>query len=156
MPICTQGMQGTWWPEASTIIVTGPYCRRCELGECWTWAFRIGVNWVSIAFGTIWGDENWMSIGLLTISTGENWVHTQNTPSAPSHPNQHPIAGERTPMTPMGLVMAGCWQINSILTNIGRRNSIWILNQYPFFWNILIRTQFICFIYIKIFLHFEN
>ena len=25
MPICTQGMQRTWWPEASTIIVTGPY-----------------------------------------------------------------------------------------------------------------------------------
>ena len=25
MPICTQGMQRTWWPEAGTIIVTGPY-----------------------------------------------------------------------------------------------------------------------------------
>ena len=25
MPICTQGMQRTWWPEAVTIIVTGPY-----------------------------------------------------------------------------------------------------------------------------------
>ena len=23
--ICTQGMQRTWWPEAGTIIVTGPY-----------------------------------------------------------------------------------------------------------------------------------
>ena len=44
----------------------------------------------------------------------------------------------------MGLVMAGCWQINSILANIGRRNSIRILNQYPFFWNILIWAQFIC------------
>ena len=76
-----------------------------------------------------------------------SWIHhTQNTPSAPGNPIQHPIAGERTPMTPMGLVMAGCWQINSILTNIGRRNSIRILNQYPFFWNILIWTQFICFI----------
>ena len=49
-------------------------------------------------------------------------------------------------MTPVGLVMAGCWQINSILTNIGHRNFIQILNQYPFFWNILISTQFICFI----------
>ena len=72
--------------------------------------------------------------------------HTQNTVSTPSHPIQHPIASEHTPMTPMGLAMAGCWQINSILTNIGRRNSIRILNQYPFFWNILIWTQFICFI----------
>ena len=26
--ICTQGMQRTWWPEAGTIIVTGPYCHR--------------------------------------------------------------------------------------------------------------------------------
>ena len=26
--ICTQGMQRTWWPEAGTIIVTGPYCIR--------------------------------------------------------------------------------------------------------------------------------
>ena len=26
VPICTQGMQRTWWPEAGTIIVTGPYC----------------------------------------------------------------------------------------------------------------------------------
>ena len=25
MPICTQGMQRTWWPEAGIIIVTGPY-----------------------------------------------------------------------------------------------------------------------------------
>ena len=31
VPICTQGMQRTWWPEASTIIVTGPYCEmRCS------------------------------------------------------------------------------------------------------------------------------
>ena len=26
LPICTQGMQRTWWPEAGTIIVTGSYC----------------------------------------------------------------------------------------------------------------------------------
>ena len=25
VPICTQGMQRTWWPEAGTIIVSGPY-----------------------------------------------------------------------------------------------------------------------------------
>ena len=25
VPICTQGMQRTWWPEAGTIIVPGPY-----------------------------------------------------------------------------------------------------------------------------------
>ena len=48
---------------------------------------------------------------------------------SPSHPIQHPTAGESTPMTPMGLVMAGCWLINSILTIIGRRNPIRILDQ---------------------------
>ena len=26
VPICIQGMQRTWWPEAGTIIVTGLYC----------------------------------------------------------------------------------------------------------------------------------
>ena len=65
-------------------------------------------------------------------------THTQNTVSAPSHPIQYPTADERTPMTPLGLVMAGCWQIKSILTNIGRRNSMRILNQYSFFGNVLI------------------
>ena len=29
MPICTQDMQRTWWLEAGTIIVTGPYSQRC-------------------------------------------------------------------------------------------------------------------------------
>ena len=57
-------------------------------------------------------------------------------------------------MTPVGLVMAGCWQINSILDNIGRRNSIRILNQYPSLWNISIWTQFICFL--RLFVHFET
>ena len=66
--------------------------------------------------------------------------------SAPSHPIQHPTADESTHMIPVDLVMAGCWQINYILTNIGRKNSIRILNQYPFFWNVLIWTEFICFI----------
>ena len=60
----------------------------------------------------------------------------------------------RAPLWPQwALYMAGCWQINYILTNIGHRNSIRIWNQYPFFWNILIWMQFICFI---IFLHFKN
>ena len=83
-------------------------------------------------------------VTIIIINFAED-IHSQNTASAPSHPIQHPTAGERTPMTPMGLVMAGCWQINSILANIGRRNPIRILNQYPFFWNLSIWAQFICF-----------
>ena len=73
-------------------------------------------------------------------------IHTQNIASAPSHPIQHPTAGASTHMTPVCLVVAGCCQIDNVLTNIGRRNSIRILNQHPLFWNILIWTQFICFI----------
>ena len=38
MPIWTQGMQRTWWPEAGTIIVTGPYSFR-------TWHLAL---WVSL------------------------------------------------------------------------------------------------------------
>ena len=88
-----------------------------------------------------------------TLTSDTVLIHTQNTASAPSHPIQHPTAGTSTHMTPVGLVMAGCCQISYILTNIGRRNSIRILNQHPLFWNILIWTQFIC---LSIFLHFKH
>ena len=42
MPVCTQGMQRTWWPEAGTIIVTGPYTDihysvMCHLMSCMAW-----------------------------------------------------------------------------------------------------------------------
>ena len=53
-------------------------------------------------------------------------------------PHQPPVILSSTPelgLTPLTCV---CWQINSILANIGHRNSIRILNQYPFWWNILI------------------
>ena len=38
VPICTQGMQRTWWPGDGTTIVTGPYCMRRHLvtGLHWT------------------------------------------------------------------------------------------------------------------------
>ena len=36
MPICTQGMQRTWWSEADTIIVTGLYWR---FGNKLVWNF---------------------------------------------------------------------------------------------------------------------
>ena len=53
-------------------------------------------------------------------------------------PHQPPVILSGTPelgLTPLTCV---CWQINSILANIGHRNSIRILNQYPFWWNLLI------------------
>ena len=41
MPICIQGMQRTWWPEAHTIIVTGPYWMRSWKVTCMSdlWIF---------------------------------------------------------------------------------------------------------------------
>ena len=75
-----------------------------------------------------------------------NNKHIQNTAWALIHPLQHPRAGWLTPWTPPHCDMACCWQIDSILVNIGRKNSIRILNQYPFWWNKLIWAQFIVFI----------
>ena len=49
VPICTQSMQRTWWPEVGTIIVTGPYskCRNTKLSY-WIFALQVGSN---IIFG---------------------------------------------------------------------------------------------------------
>ena len=80
--------------------------------------------------GSAW-QEYCLSIPTLIMNQTPK-SHIQITASAPSHPIQHPTAGEITPVTPVGLAMAGCWQINSILANIGHRNSIRVLNQYPF------------------------
>ena len=48
----------------------------------------------------------------------------------PSYPA--PQGWLATPSTPLNCGMANCWQINYILANSGRKNSIQILNQYPF------------------------
>ena len=51
-------------------------------------------------------------------------------------PHQPPVILSGTLEQGWAPLTCGCWQINSILANIGRRNSIRILNQYPFWWNI--------------------
>ena len=55
-------------------------------------------------------------------------------------PHQPPVILSRTPELGWAPLTCGCWQINSILGNIGRRNSIQILSQYPFWWKILIHA----------------
>ena len=52
------------------------------------------------------------------------------TPGLPGH---HLDPGTWTPCG-----KAGCWQINSNLSNISRKNYTGILNQYPFSWKITI------------------
>ena len=61
-------------------------------------------------------------------------------------PHQPPVILSGTPELGWAQLTCGCWQISSILANIGHRNSIRILNQYPFWWNISIRSWFISFI----------
>ena len=46
VPICTQGMQRTWWPEAGTIIVTGPYWWRLKKQDLW-------LDWLLYAVSSV-------------------------------------------------------------------------------------------------------
>ena len=55
-------------------------------------------------------------------------------------PHQPPVILSGTPELGWAPLTCGCWQINSILANIAHRNSIRILNPYPFWWKILIRA----------------
>ena len=55
-------------------------------------------------------------------------------------PHQPPVILSGTPEVGLAPLTCGCWPINSISASIGRRNSIRILNQFPFWWNILIRS----------------
>ena len=50
VPICPQGMQQTWWPEASTIIVTGPYW---TLGCIFLWYAPLARWWLLIDLGCL-------------------------------------------------------------------------------------------------------
>ena len=80
--------------------------------------------------------------------------HSQTPPPPP--PQHEPpailsctsgLAGH--PWTPLNCGMAGCWQINSILSNIGHKNSIRILNLHPFMKSI--NMNIICLFY-KVFI----
>ena len=82
----------------------------------------------TILCDTFSGNTVWHHRTLWTLD------HSQSTQWTPA------IRLFRTPelgCTPLSCGMIGCWQINSILANIGRKNSNRILNQYPL-WNILI------------------
>ena len=65
VPICTHGMQWTWWPEASTIIVTGP----CYETTNTKWNIDNQILWwISWLNTTLWylqcicnGVTNWLN-----------------------------------------------------------------------------------------------
>ena len=64
VPICTQGMQRTWWPEAGTIIVTGPYWNTythirldaCVFYTLWTviHVLLLNVHWDNLILDDVW------------------------------------------------------------------------------------------------------
>ena len=62
-------------------------------------------------------------------------LHSQTTPSAP-------VTLSGTPELGWAPLTCVCWQINSILTNIGHRNSIRILNHCPACRTTFIATRF--------------
>ena len=59
-------------------------------------------------------------------------LHTHDCDIIARPPHQPPVILSGTPELGWAPLTCGCWQINSILANIGHRNSIRILNQYPF------------------------
>ena len=110
VPICTQGMQRTWWPEAGTIIVTGPYYHTFHRGTyaspgvvefkeyryilvttnaaCSKTRRRIywQTNWTIIGSdnglsSSHYLNQRWhMSSGLLRKNFDENWIKVQQYP----------------------------------------------------------------------------
>ena len=67
VPICTQGMQRTWWPEA---IVTGPYLYMYNVTmNCHTSSFHIRIHVV---------DKRWNNINSMS---DEFVTNKKNTPS---------------------------------------------------------------------------
>ena len=50
VPICTQGMQRTWWPEAGTVIVIVPYFNS-RLAKS---PPKLGYGWVITSHRQIW------------------------------------------------------------------------------------------------------
>ena len=89
VPICTQGMQRTWWPEAGTIIVTGPYCKIYWNPIYLTYGIQtmkrnhvIVILNKNISAGIILcmcpANERWRYNFVMLSLTG--WLHSQNDP----------------------------------------------------------------------------
>ena len=102
---------------------------RYSIFEIWPWNSRGKVKWPWCCTTT--GLDNSVALRMVSIARP---------------PYQRPVILSGTPELGWAPLTCGCWQINSISANIGHRNSIRILNQYPFWWKILIRAWFISFI----------
>ena len=86
VPICTQGMQRTWWPEAGTIIVTGPYSNwilfvgqifphHCRVSEAKSFNSSIPIDDVTGDLAQCIQYDN-SSVSNVTVGCTEGWVHS--------------------------------------------------------------------------------
>ena len=72
VPICTQGMQRTWWPETGTIIVTGPY----YLSQWWP-IFMSSYDIIRLTSLTIlFCNSNWTKISFCFNSIPGHHIET--------------------------------------------------------------------------------
>ena len=121
------------WPLAASLFVIPIWQPQVQLATttCFIASERVAVprNKKIIMFSTL---GITFKTPTNTYTYPEHCMSTQSSSPAPQSWLAYP------PWTPPHCDMAGCWQINSILAYIVRRNAIRILNQYPFLWNILI------------------
>ena len=83
VPICTQGIQRTWWPVAGTIIVTGPYCK-CMMVTTILYMVSIKSSRLSepyilymISIKSSWLSEPYVPIQwLLLVNSWNLWNYT--------------------------------------------------------------------------------
>ena len=112
----------TTWTQILQLLQTGAeiWAQFCNCPECWVHPVCCWCCWPKPKFTGCPNTFHGMG-DIANISYPEHPVSPQPAYPAPHSWWEHPL-------TPMGLVMAGCWQINYISNNIGRRNSIRILN----------------------------
>ena len=103
------------------------------------WCCRIKfLTLLTLYWLTVWWQQN--------IHRTDLDFRRPEHPMSPQPSYAAPHGWLATPWTPLICGMAGCCQINSISSNIDHKSSIRILNQYPFLWQILFWTEFICFL----------
>ena len=94
--------------------------------------FNQGVCWPKYRMAKCHRKEEWRLGRYHQDIVGNQQMQSQTTPMSPSNLILHPQGWLATPWTPLSCGMVGRRQIISILANSGRKNFIWILNQYPF------------------------
>ena len=120
------------WPTLMWQLVGSTQCAWCDFWyhDNWPGALSIELTQLQVINEVLLFVYVYIFVvSIITVHSYDMSVqmikyHSQTTPSAPVI-RSGTLGQGWAPLT------CGCWQINSILANIGRRNSIRILNQYP-------------------------